>query len=814
MPNAAEPGVESRASSEGGVLAGLRVLEIGGRIATPLAGMFLAEHGAEVVRLIDPADSEKTGDSILAAMLARGKTEASLDCRAPEGRASLRRLLLQADVVLGAEALGGMTDVAPETIRREGNPGLVSATVSSFPDGDPRAELPDHEALAAAAGFIYQKPIGKPVFHEMLLGSVISGIMAANGVIAALFARLETGRGQHVATDLFSSNLFTQMLSIFIKSGVPRGFLPLKMVATPFMSSWRCADGRYVYLHITLPAHNLRMMELLSANGYEEKFNELQKILSPETVRDPSQVGSISEAKKIRRFYEGIFLSRTADEWEELLGRELCCIKIRTIDEWVTDSQAAGMSDARTVDDPIFGPLTVPGASGSSSTLPPIVRARTVAAEGELAAVLARWSADPRPTEIDPRAPVPNHPLSGVRVFDMSRIIAGPCAARALAELGADVLSVQSENNLDWALSFHLLFNAGKRSVTLDMNSEEGKRTLWAIMDDFQPDVFVQNYRNLELAEEIGVHPEAVRQRFPETVYLHLNAYGNEGDWKVRPGFEQVVQAVSGIQMSYGGGERPKLMPTPAIDIGTGLLGAFNALLGLYHRRRTGEGSFVATHLTRVSVLFQLESIAATQRGRCLAATSGSSPEAEREKRIAAGLVRIRGGRACLAGRYGDLVRWARSEGLLKRLTGGEPPPNKLIAALEPGLRRRRLLDLEQALGARSADAVGGIVRLPRIGELFEPGPNGAAPLIKRDYAGSPKQLAFVPAPLSLSLTPVCLIEPPPLRGTHTREVLARVGVEVSDGAGVVPYPPDKPLIPWLIGVIRWGYFAWRSGVV
>ena len=81
------------------------------------------------------------------------------------------------------------------------------------------------------------------------------------------------------------------------------------------------------------------------------------QVMSPDTMRDPSQVKSIPEAKKIKAIYEEVFRSRPADEWEDRLGQELCCIKVRQVDEWLEDSLRAGMSDACRIEDPVFGEL-------------------------------------------------------------------------------------------------------------------------------------------------------------------------------------------------------------------------------------------------------------------------------------------------------------------------------------------------------------------------------------------------------------------------------------------------------------------------
>jgi len=801
----------------GGLLGGLRVLELGEQLAVPVLGLVLVEQGAEVVRVIDTARPAQ--DPVLAAVLACGKREASLDLGTPEGRGMLARLAASADVVLcdrGAVELAEL-GLDWEALRAGPNPGLVSCSIPAFAAGDPRAGLPVHDALAGAAGCLYERMLGAPRFHDLPIPSVLAALFAGSGVVGALVARLRTGRGQHVESTLFGSALFAQILGVFMKTGVPRGFVPLKLVATPFMRAWRCKDGRYAYLHITLPAHNARMLDVLDQQGLGQHARALRGVLSADTVRDPSQVGSIGEAKRIIQVLQRIFLERTADEWEASLGQELCCIKVRTIDEWLTDSLEAGMSDAAKVDDPVFGPLLTAGPGVVCPERPAVVGPRAPVAD--LEALVAAWQAAPKPVAVVPAAGIPadpKHPLEGLRVADLSRIIAGPCAARILAELGAEVTSIQSPGALDWQLSFHLLFNPGKRSVTLDQQSNEGKATLRALFDDLKPDVVLQNYRHLDVARSIGVGPEALRERFPGLVYAHLNAYGDVGRWQERPGFEQVVQAVSGIQVSYGTNGVPRLLPTPVIDIGSGLAGALAAMLGLYHRERTGQGVFVTTHLTWVAVLLQVLKVADVQRAAVLeqARVRGHSVTAPdpRHARLA-GLLRTRDGWVAAMGPREEILTWLHAE----QARFDPEAPNPLPAALK-AFRWKRLNDLRHRLykmGLSDDIVLEPVQPASKVVEaLAELDLGPIPPVQRRPYAGCPKPLAFIASPIRLSRTPAVYVEPPTLRGAATREVLARLGHDLPEGAGTLPYPADKPLLIWLVGLIRWGLFAWRTGSI
>jgi len=817
------------------ILAGLRVVELGDSLACSLVGLWLADEGAEVVRIV--RRDRCVIDARHEILLARGKLELELDLTLAEDRERLRTLIERADVYV--EGLHPSEHAAlgldPAAVRATCNPGLISCHIGAFPKGDPRAELPAYEAVAAAAGYLFHKPIGKPAYHELRVGSVMAALWAADATLAALIARRVLGRGQHVEASLFGASLFAQVLSIVVKSGMPRGFVPLKMVGTPFMGSWLCGDGRYIYLHITLPAHNALILERLDKLGFGDDVAALRRVLSAATRRDPSQVRNIAEAKRIRRIYRRIFLAKTAAEWERLLGEELCCVRVRRVDEWLADSLAAGMHEGVVVHDPELGALMTPGTLVKTSARAPRTKARERCASAE--AILGRWVA---PSAHAVRLPVamipgaeptpPRPPLAGVRVLDLSRVIAGPCSGRVLAELGADVVSLQSPTQLDWALSFHLVFNAGKRSVTLDLTTTEGKRRLWAIFEQFAPDVVVQNYRNLAVARAVGVGPERLRERFPGLVYAHLNAYGNEGEWAARPGFEQVVQAVCGIQSTYGKKGVPKLYPSPIIDIGCGLAGAFGMLLGLYAQKRTGRGAHVETHLTAVATLFQLDQLAASKSSESQDSTTGTpsggttrtrnkesargrddAPGARAQREVTAGLIDTRDGRACLAGPRGELARllapldetrtlasaelFSRVARLFKRLTIAE------------GRARLRTLGIGETVALLALSSPKNAVEDTR---RIDPRPHPAVE--RRLYPGCATPLAFVRAPVSMSLTPLADIDPPAQRGAHTREVLASLGESVPQGFGMSEYPRSKALVPWLWEVARWAYYAWRSG--
>ena len=805
---------KKRMAKDKGLLAGLRVVEIGQRIAAPVAGMVLVEQGAEVVRVVDTAQPER--DPVVAALLARGKTEVELDLSSEQGRSALEALVLSADVVIENRDPGTMAALGLDfdAIRASDNPLLISASIPNFAPGDPLERLPDYEAIVGTAGYLFEKPIGAPQVHDFPLGSVIAALFSATGIVGALVSRLRTGRGQHVSSVVTHSDIFAQVVLVLMNTGIPRGFLPLKMVGTPFMGSWLCSDDRYIYMHMSLPAHAALILDVLHDAGYHGDVAELREIMSEETLADPSQVKSIPEAKAIKEVYRRIFLTKPAMEWEDLLGKQLCCMAVRTVDEWIPATINAGMADADVVDDPTFGTVHVPGASVTIEEFPPLVAPRVLG--GDAKAIARKWKRRKQrhgPVAGRELEPDLKHPLEGIRVMDIARVIAGPCAARILAEMGAEVLTIQRPTRLDWALTFHLLFNAGKKHATIDTATDEGKRQLWAVMEDFQPHAFIQNYRHMKLAQKIGVGPEHLRAKFPHIAYTHLNAYGNLGAWADQPGFEQVVQAVSGIQMTYGRGIKPKLLPSPVIDIGSGLLGAFGTALGIYHQLRTGESTVSSTHLTRTAVLYQVLPVARSQRDRCLAVAAERGIEVGYDPgdQIVEGILRGRDAFFCVAGPRRDVVSWLRWSGLGDDPADGSNP----LEGVSKKVWSRSVAHWQQDIHNAGLASTVAVLTVPAIkrmlSEIPKHDPSDPPPVDRRKYSGIDQELSFIRNPIRLSDTPMADVAPAPVRGEDTPEVLARIGATPPPDY-MIPYPEAKPLLIWTATLIRWGYFAWRSG--
>ena len=201
-----------------------------------------------------------------------------------------------------------------------------------------------------------------------------------------------------------------------------------------------------------------------------------------------------------------------------------------------------------------------------------------------------------------PPQPLPEgpRPLSGLRVLDLTRVLAGPTCARTLAEHGADVLKITAAH-LPSSAAQEDDTGHGKLSARLDLREEEDVETLLGLVRD--GDVFSQGYRPGALARR-GLSPEDLAKVRPGIVYVSLSAFGRAGPWATRRGFDTVVQTVSGITSRQGelfpGSEPgPQFYPVSAIDYLTGYLMAFGTLVALARRVREGGSWLVRVSLAQ-----------------------------------------------------------------------------------------------------------------------------------------------------------------------------------------------------------------------
>ncbi|MEJ0025688.1 MAG: CoA transferase [Rhizomicrobium sp.] len=211
-------------------------------------------------------------------------------------------------------------------------------------------------------------------------------------------------------------------------------------------------------------------------------------------------------------------------------------------------------------------------------------------------------------------------PLDGVRVLDLTRVLAGPSCARTLAQYGADVMAISSPN-LPSVPMFVSDTGHGKRAAFIDLETSDGRDILRRLARE--GDVFSQSYRQGAL-ERLGFGPLELARMRPGIVCTAINCYGHEGPWRTRPGWEQLGQTVTGMAVVHGGAETPRLQPGAVTDYATGFLAAFGTMIALERRARYGGSHLVRVSLAQTAVWMRGMGLAGEDR---LAATQPLTAE-------------------------------------------------------------------------------------------------------------------------------------------------------------------------------------------
>jgi crotonobetainyl-CoA:carnitine CoA-transferase CaiB-like acyl-CoA transferase len=368
------------------------------------------------------------------------------------------------------------------------------------------------------------------------VGTLAAATIAATGLAAAECYRLQNGsksgaqNGQRQRVHVDVQHALTAFRSeryLRVNDGPPLD------MRNPIFGFFETRDGRWVQLHTNFPHHLEGVLKILGC------ANERPSVA--QAIRD----------------WDGTTLDQT------LADAGLPAALIRTPREWAALEQAKAIAnlplfEIERIGDAPPQPIAPSGLAGSGALAQPAASA---------------GSAD--------------RPLSGVRVLDLSRIIAGPVAGRALASHGAQVLLVNGPH-LPNIAPLVIDTGRGKRSATLDLRDAAGRAQLEALTRD--ADVFLQAYRPGALAAH-GFGPEALARLRPGIVCVSICAYGHTGPWATRRGFDSLVQSASGIahtEARAAGVDGPKHLPCQALDHGTGYLAAFGAMVAL--ARRAAEG--------------------------------------------------------------------------------------------------------------------------------------------------------------------------------------------------------------------------------
>lgn len=573
---------------------GVRVVDFTTGIAGSLATMHLADFGAAVTRVL-PRDYDpvRAHPGSLRWDLAKRRVDIDLSTRT--GRQEALSLVAAADVAV--------VDGGPAVLARHGldyeplaaiNPRLLHAWVPPYGTTGEYSDLPADDGLlsaltgTAAMQFSYDE---RPVWLVTPVLTYGQGTLAALAIAAALFERRRSGLGQALVVSGLHG--FQAMQSSAVRAGGLFREARGSRGGIPNYQLYRCADGQWFFLatlsqpFFVKALEAIGLIDLLSMDGVD---GEMANLMTP-PARD------VAIARMDARFAE-----RPRDEWLSILeANDVPCGPVLRRDEWARHETVRANDAYRRIDHPRLGACHVPGL--------PIGLSHTPARFGPGDPAAAEPPVTGQRHERQRRSGR-DGPLSGVRVLDIGHALAGPFGPTVLAGLGADVIKVEPPGG-DFYRAYGLMWstcNRGKRSVVFDLRSERGRsgfrelaRTADIVIDNFRPGV----------RRRLGVDYPALAALNPGIITGSVTAFGTSGAYASRPGFDPLLQAMSGLMDAQGGEDEPVFYQTAVNDHATALTIALGTVVALYARDVTGKGQEVTTSLTAQSLMFQSDEVTA-----------------------------------------------------------------------------------------------------------------------------------------------------------------------------------------------------------
>ncbi len=564
------------------ILDGLRIVDLSWGLAGPVASQILAEAGADVVKVERPGgDPLRRLAPAAFATWNRSKRSVVLDLSAAEERSRLLGLIDAADVVVHgfrpARAKAWGLDDETLLARR---PQLVVCSINGYPPGHQDAEVPGWDLLIQAREGLCDTQAcwhDGPFAWAFPAPSWGAAYLAAAGIVARLIHRERSGRGGPAHTSLAQGvHLLENMMwnraekpSPSLLQGRP-GEIPFPQVAM-----YRCADGQW--LQIMNPADRVDLSQLPLMQTTLAALD----IAPSDFDADVMQVAMLQQPSAA-----WLAEIRAADVPVELIAQPG---DIFRHEEVIANDFVVELEDAE------FGATRQ--AKAPFETTPPSRVARSAPRLDEHAEEVFSELAGRAPDDAS-MAPSPDeagdaagrHPLEGVRVVDFGAFLAGPLAPMLLADLGADVVKVESvagDPVRGWRDSFYVACNRGKRGLALDLRNPNASPVRDQLIE--WADVVHHNIR-MSAAKRLGLDEATVHSSNARAIFSHGSAYGLKGERAEWPGYDSVFQSIAGWNVAMAGEDNPPVFnQLGTLDSLTATSSAIATLLSLYRRERTGE---------------------------------------------------------------------------------------------------------------------------------------------------------------------------------------------------------------------------------
>ncbi len=388
-------------------------------------------------------------------------------------------------------------------------------------------------------------------------------------------------------------------------------------------------------------------------------------------------------------------------------------------------------------------------------------------------------------------------PLTGMRIIDLSHVMAGPTSARMLADMGADVIKVEKADGGDYTRRMlppdingepaaYMMMNRNKRGIVLDLKKPAGRAALKRLLKD--ADVLIENYRH-DTLDKLGLGYEALHKEFPGLIYCAVSGFGRTGPYADQGGYDLIAQGMSGLMSitGEGPGRPPVKVGSPACDITAGIIAAMAVCAAYAHKLKTGEGQFVDTSLFEAGV-----TLTYWQSAIALATGISPGPMGARQPlngpyqafETSEGYINVGASNQKMYPQLCEVLGCPELGRDPRFLTGADRMGNldELIDLLNARFRQRSTAEWLERLEAVGIPA-GPVLS---IGDMLKHPQTLARDMVVAVDHPIAGRVETIGVPAKFSETPTEIARPAPLYGQHTREVLSEAGFSKSEIDGLI----------------------------
>lgn len=599
-----------------GLLSGMKVVELASRISGPYCGKILAHLGAEVIK-VEPPEGDETRrlgpfpnhiphpeKSGLFLWLNANKYGVTLDAALPRDRRRLAHLIRNADILIESDARGSLHTWQPDglingQLLRQRHPGLILTSVTPFGSWGPYAGYKATDLVLfhmsgnahGLLGPVEDPGCDPPIRAGGHQAELVAGMAAATATLSALYRKRMTGLGSHVELSAFEA-MANQLISglancAYGQPAPPRAQQEVKEAAiggmvTAIGGVLPCRDG---YVAIS-PREDAQWARWLDVMGQPAWAGDVRFRTRESRQQNTTELWELLSQWSLQHSKHDIA------RWGQ--DKRIPCFPTNTVEELLSDEHLAARKFFVDIDHSAAGPFKYPGVPYTFSNTPLPLNARPAPLLGQHNDMFLGGSVtlSQDSSQAGNISQAGARPLTGVRVVDLSWIIAGPTATRFLAMMGAEVIKVGSARRPDPSTrgAPFQAYNQSKRYAALNLSKPEGLELVKQLLRI--SDVVVENFA-AGVIERLGLGYDVVSAVKPDIIMVSSSGTGHSGPHKDYVAYGSLLQHYTGWNGISGYPNREPIKGGLWADPWVGMELAMVTLAALNHRAVTGEGQYI-----------------------------------------------------------------------------------------------------------------------------------------------------------------------------------------------------------------------------